>query len=288
MNQNICKTVINNKAQFIPLVFTEKQVMLMQKYIQSKILTPTEKTYLYSTIKNKISALQLLKEEWHIRGNNMIPERIEYAKQILQELNAEKAFISGSFLFAKEYNDIDIFIVGKKRKNKQEGKKHFIYINEENLTHPIYYSCLLYSVSTFSIGKIRPNIKRPDYGELVLTYERAITEILDNDDQKMVRDLLFEYHLQIKKEVLDSFSLQIEFDTIKKMPHEQKINLINSMIKNMLLHLYSKRYVYYMLSWFVTQLKQDIKKSKTNENLIIYHTILGDIKNECRGTQATA
>ncbi len=260
MNQNICKTIINNRFQFIPHLFTEKQVMLMQKYIQHKVLTNTEKTYLYSTIKNKISALQLLKEEWYITGKNMIPERIEQAKHILKELNKEKAFISGSFLFAKDYDDIDIFIVGKRRKHKQDGKKHFMYITEKNLTHPIYFSCLLYSVSTFPAGKIIPLIKRPEYGELVMVYERAINEILDNDDQKMVRDLLFEYTLQIKKEILDSFSLDKTFNTIKKMPKKQKIEVVNNMIKEILLHLYSTRYVYDMLSWFVTQLEQNIKR----------------------------
>lgn len=287
MNQNICKTIINNKAQFIPHLFTEKQIMLMQKYIQNKVLTNTEKTILYSTVKNKISALQLLKEEWYITGNNMIPERIEQAKHILKELNKEKAFISGSFLYAEKYNDIDIFIVGKRRKNKYEGKKHFMYITEKNLTHPIYFSCLLYSVSTFSVGKIIPHIKRPEYGELVMVYERAINEILDNDDQKMVRDLLFEYSLQIKKEIPDSCSLDKEFSTIKQMPQKQKIEAVNNMIKEILLHIYSKRYVYDMLSWFVTQLEQNIKEYKANENLIIYHKVLEDVKNECRRTQAT-
>lgn len=288
MNKNICKIIINNRAQFTPHLFTEKQVTLMQKHLQNKRLTNTEKTYLYSTIKNKIAALQLLKEEWHITGKDMIPERIEEAKQILKELNAEKAFISGSFLYAKEYNDIDIFIVGKRRKQKHEGKMHLIYISEKRLAHPITLSCLQYAVSTFSSHGITPVIKKPDYGELVMAYETVINEILDNDDQKMLRDLLFEYSLQIKKEVLDSFSLHKEFNIIKNMPQKQKIEIVNNMIKEMLLQLYSKRYVYDMLSWFVKQLKKNIEEYKANENLIIYHKVLGDVKNECRRAQATA
>lgn len=288
MNQNICNMIVAHKNQFIPHLFTKKQVTLMQKYLQHKVLSNTEKTYLYSTIKNKIAALQLLKEEWHITGKNMIPERIEEAKHILKELHKEKAFISGSFLYAKEYNDIDIFIVGKKRKQRHEGKKHFMYISEKKLSHPITFSCLQYSVSTFSSHEIIPVIKKPDYGELVMAYETTISEILDNDDQKMLRDLVFEYYLQIKKEILDSFSLHKEFDTIKKMPQKQKIEIVNNMIKEMLLQLYSKRYVYDMLTWFVKQLEKNIEEYKANENLIIYHKVLGDVKDECRRAQATA
>jgi predicted nucleotidyltransferase len=287
MNKNICKTIIKNKNQFIPHLFTERQVIIMQKYLQKQKLTNTEKTYLYSTIKRKTDALQLLKEEWYIKGNNMIPERVKEAKEILKKLN-KKAFISGSFLYTKNYNDIDIFIVGKRRKQRHDGNKHFIYINEKKLRHPIFFSCLLYSVATFSAEKIEPIIKRPDYSGLVTGYEMAINEILDDDDQKMVRDLLFEYHLQIKDEVLDSFSLHKELNTIKRIPKKERIKIVNNMIKEMLLQLYSRRYIHDKLSWFVKQLEKDIQNFKTNDNLIIYHKVLGDVKNECRRAQAAA
>ena len=55
-------------------------------------------------IKKKIEPLNFFKEGWYIKGSNMIPERIEQAKQMLKEINKEKAFISGSFLFAEKYS----------------------------------------------------------------------------------------------------------------------------------------------------------------------------------------
>ncbi len=90
MNKNICKIIILNKEKFIPHLFTKKQVETMQKHVQNKLLTNTEKTYLYSTIKKKIEALQVLKEEWYITGKDMIPERVEQVKEILKEINREK------------------------------------------------------------------------------------------------------------------------------------------------------------------------------------------------------
>ena len=36
MQKNILKTIINNKARFTPHLFTEKQVNLMEKYLQSQ------------------------------------------------------------------------------------------------------------------------------------------------------------------------------------------------------------------------------------------------------------
>ena len=147
MQENILKTIIENKARFIPILFTEKKVSLIEKHLQNmktekneekQNLTPTEKTILYSTIKKKVYALMLLKEEFYIKGQDMIPERVNKAKQILVELKkekgADKAFISCTFLFAKEYNDIDIYIISTKRKQfhkKEENfdkELHFIHI----------------------------------------------------------------------------------------------------------------------------------------------------------------
>ncbi len=248
-------------------------------------LTNTEKTYLYSTIKKKIEALALLKEEWHIKGKDMIPERVEEAKQLLRELNTEKAFISGSFLYAKEYNDIDIFIVGKRRKQYREGKRNFILITEKDLAMPIFYSCSQYCVANFTIPELKPVIKRDEMDEFLLSYQLAINEILDNDGQKTIRYIVFLYYMNIKGIILNSYEAYQAYQDIHKKSKEEKIKIVNSMIKELLLNAFSNKYTYEVLRGFNKRLEKNIQEYKKNDGLIIYHTLLEEVKNECRRNQ---
>ena len=57
----------------------------------------------------------------------MIPQRLEKAKEIIKEYSKEydKVFVSGSFLFSREFNDIDVFIIREKGyKEGWDGKRH--------------------------------------------------------------------------------------------------------------------------------------------------------------------
>ncbi len=284
MNQNICHKIIKNKDKFIPNLFTYRQINILKKYLNKKKLTKTEKTYLYSTIKKKIDALTILKEEYYINGQKMIKQRMKKAKKILKDLNRD-AFISGSFLYSRKYNDIDIYIISNKRKDYFKGKKHFMFITEKDLAKPIFYSALQYSVANFSIDDIKLLIKRPGSDDLILDYEQAIVEILNNDDQKMIRSLLFDYYMYVKRIVPDSFSVYKEFTRIKKMKQKKKINMINKMVKDLLLKLYSKRYMYYELLSFLKQLRKSMEKYKKKDNILIYIDLLTEVKNECRRAQ---
>jgi hypothetical protein len=286
MDKNICKKIIENKERFIPHLFTERQVGIMEKYVGKRKLSSTEKTYLYSTIKKKVGALAILKEEYHIAGREMIPERVEKAKEILKEINKDKAFISGSFLFKKDHKDIDIYVISRRRKDYYKGNKHFIFITEKNLRNPIFFSSLKYSVANFSTEEVKPAIKRLEFNDLITAYEMAINEIIDNDDQKMVRDVVFEYYLRVKKIILDSFSLYKKFYEIKKKKIKEKVKIINDMAKELLLKLYSKKYLYNELGPFLKQLERAIKEYKTHDNMIIYLNLLREVKDECRRAEA--
>src|SRR3989338_3796070 len=124
MDKKMCKLIIERKAQLVPTIFTKTQITLLEAYLTEKPLTSSQKSYLYSTIKKKIDALASLQQESYITGQNMIPERVEQAKQILKELGYPKAFISGSFLFKEKYNDIDVFVISSKRKAYRVANKH--------------------------------------------------------------------------------------------------------------------------------------------------------------------
>ncbi len=285
MNLNTCNIVIKNKDKFTPSLFTAKQVDILKKYVNKKELTKTEKTYLYSAIKKKIDALMTLKEEYHINGQQMIKQRVKKAKDMLKDLNRD-AFISGSYLYSKEYNDIDIYIISDRRKDYVDGNKHFMFITEKDLEKPIFYSALQYSIANFSIEDVKPLIKRPGSDDLILDYEQSIVEILNNDDQKMIRSILFDYYMHVKKTVLDSFSVYNKYKEIKRMKERNKIKIINQMVRELLLKLYSKKYMYYELLSFIKQLRNTLEKYKKKENILIYIDLLTEVKNECRRAQA--
>lgn len=286
MDIKMCQNVILNKKLFVPHLFTVKQINIMEKYLNKAKMSNTEKTYLYSTIKKKLEALMTLKTEYFVSGNDMIKARVKEAMSILKELNQEKAFISGSFLYSKKFNDIDIYIISKKRKQYHKGNMHLIFITEKDLRKSVFISASKYSVSNFFIEQKNPVIKRPSFNDLVITYEMAINEILDNDDQKTIRDIVFEYYMQVKNVVLDSFSLCKKTDEIIQLKKEEKIEMVNDMAGELLIKIYSPRYLYSELTKFLKTLNDDIANLKVHDNFIIYHDLFKGIRNECRRAEA--
>src|SRR3989338_10671501 len=283
MDKKVCNKIIEHKSEFTPSIFTRRQIDILQKYLSSQKLKRTEKTYLYSSIKKKIDALSLLNEEFYYYGKNMIPERVAKAREMLGKIS-EKAFISGSFLFSEKYNDIDLYIVSSRRKQFTKGSVHFIHIAESDLKKPVFISAAQYCFSNFPITIMNPIIKRMGFNDLVMAYEMSINEILYKEGQKTIRDVIFEYFMQIKNKILDSYELKTKMDEIAKS--KDSISTLNSMVAELLLNNYSRRYIYDELVKFTKRLGQDIKEFKANENLIIYKEVFDRVKDECRRAEA--
>lgn len=269
----------------VPYLFTAKQVALMKKYLNKAKLTNTEKACLYSTIKRKAEALSLLQTEFYITGQHMKTTRIEQAKEILTGLGAQKAFISGTFLFAEQYNDIDVFIVGKKRKQYHKDNLHFVCITENDLHKPIFISAAGYSVANFYIEEKKSLIQRPTFNDLTLTYEMAVNEVLEKEDQKTMREIIFAYHMHIKRIILDSYHLYQEWYRILELTEQEKIDALNLMTKELLHKLYSFKYLYHQLLPFIKNIQKLIAEYKANQGLIIFHKLFTEVKNDCRKTQ---
>ncbi len=287
MNKIICKTVLEHQDAFVPHLFTRNQVGVLNKYLQQTPLTPTEKAYLYSTIKRKIEALSLLREEFYVQGEGMIPKRVEEAKEILKGLHKGRAFISGSFLFKEEYQDIDIFIVGRKREQYQQGKKQFIFLTWSDLAKPIFFPSVSYCVSTFSLAEVKPDLRRTNFEELLLSYEVSINEIIENDDQKTLRYILNYYYINVQKRVLNSSVLDKELTLLISQPYQQKIAKVNALMKELLIASFSGRYLYTKMSDFIRTVRK-LKEEYSTNNLDIYLSLAEGVKNESRISQAEA
>lgn len=280
MNANLLNKVVEQRNLLVPSLFTDRQISVIQKYLHHDPLNSTEKAYFYSAIKRKIDALNALKEEFYITGEDMLPERIEQAKQILKELNQPKAFISGSFLFSKNYNDIDIYIVGKRRKSYHLEKKHFTYIRESDMQNPLFISAANYSVATSKL-QTKALIKREAFGEIFFIYQWVINQILDKEDQKEIRNLVFQYYLQVQKKILDARELEIIFQEMRALPDEKKIKEINLITRNILMTTFSPKYLYNRFSIESKAIKR-VKKEHNTDNFEIYLKFIKEVQNECR------
>lgn len=124
------------KQDIVPVIFTEHQFQLIMKKFSGKPLTNSEKTEFSRTISKRIKAIKKIAQKDDILIYNkekMIPERIEKAKKIIKKLNrkfkSKQIVISGSFLYKKHYNDIDIFVITKyKKEDYKLGEFHINYL----------------------------------------------------------------------------------------------------------------------------------------------------------------
>lgn len=273
MDKNILKIILAKKESYVPLIFTEKQFMVLKKYNCGIKLSNAEKKALYTSITKKMSALESIKietdKEYYIRGDNkIIPERIEEAKKILASY--EKAFISGSFLFSKKYNDLDIFVIHERGyQEKWEDNKHIIFLTEKRLERPVFQSAALISVSNFHLPlKIK---ERPfKLGEFMSSYHEAGIEIMSHQEREITRHMVFTYYLKDKKKLLDGLELS-------QLTKNLTLDQLDEMVRAILIKFFSKKYLYVAIHPYIKTLSEFIKTEKNIEHLKRYKSLYEEV-----------
>src|SRR3989338_1565560 len=189
MKKKIISILLPLKHQYVPLLFTEKQWGVMEKYTRGKNLNNAEKKALYTSIKKKTDALSILlteqqgKEYYVTGGEHILPERLEEAKRIINTCRVQHSnvFIGGSFLYSKQWNDIDVFIVRERGyKEEWKDKQHIIYLSEKKLSQQIFQSIAKISIATFNIQR-RTTKKEPKLDDIMSTYHEAIIEHIQKE-----------------------------------------------------------------------------------------------------------
>lgn len=289
MDKKTLKIILQKERLFVPLIFTEKQFNVLKKYNNHLLLSNAEKKALYTSINKKVKALESIKiekdKEYYINGyNKIIPGRLDKAKELITKYSKEydKVFISGSFLFSKEFNDIDIFIVRKKGyKEIWEGDRHIVSLSEKRLTKTVFQSAALISVSNFIIPK---KIKRKTLklGELMSSYHEAGIEIMDKQERELTRHIVFSYYLYVHDKLLDGAELA-------HITKSTTLNKLDSMVKSILTNLFSNTYLYVVLHTYIKTLDGFIQSEKNIEHLKRYKSLYeGIIYDSKRSTTASA
>ncbi|MBU1005188.1 MAG: hypothetical protein KJ561_05145 [Nanoarchaeota archaeon] len=270
MNKNILNIVLKRKELFVPLVFTDKQFNVLGKYNKKEKLSNAEKKALYTSIKKKIKALDSFfieqkDREYFINGPaEIIPSRLIEAKKIIDKYSRkyDRLFVSGSFLFSKEFNDTDLFIIREKGyKEEWDGNTHMIFLSEKRLAAPVFQSASLISVANFMLPN-KINKKKPSLSELMGLYHEAIIENMKEEKKpESIRNLIFEHALFCSNKLLNGKEL-------KEMSEKIKLDELDRLIKELCEKLFSETYLYVEVHDYIKTLNESIKNIKPNEHLI--------------------
>lgn len=155
------KMIDNNREMLKGRIFTGLQLKTLRKKIAGQKLNSNEKTYYYKYIKPKVmamlsffnlSGLCIMGREYMQKG------RREKAAAILRILGRkhknQKIMVSGSFLFSKKYNDVDVFIFSKYAKEDYtSGRIHVNFLPEAALDSLFFSSISQISVSNFAFAQ---------------------------------------------------------------------------------------------------------------------------------------
>lgn len=151
-------------------------------------------------------------------SQNMIPERIKEAETILKKIKVKHAFITGSFLYEKEYEDIDLFIISRSKKIK-EYDKHWgkeltgnpdvaVQIIDFNTLHSLFYHSISKScVSKNTLPKKALKQTMSHYWDIINV---TVPEILNNKKnfRKFIRSYVITTHYIKYNKILTSYELR--------------------------------------------------------------------------------
>lgn len=269
MDKNILKIILRSREMFVPSIFTERQFDVLARYSSGLALSNAEKKALYTSIKRKTEALSALHRErkggYYIYGSQeMIPSRLEEAKRLIDEYSEKHAriFISGSFLFSKEFGDIDIFIMREKGyKEIMENSMHLVFLPEKRLSDAVFQSASLISVSNFMIPR-KTVKKKPSLSGLMSIYHEAVIESMKKEKKpEAIRNLIFYHGLFCRNKLIDPKELRERSERIR-------ISEIDMLIKDLCNALFSRTYLYVEMHEYIKTLKESIKNIKPNDHLV--------------------
>lgn len=178
--------ILKRRQEFIQSkLLTKRQCEVIEKKSKNLPLSTTEKTYYYKFIRPKLKAISGAQEFVVTGKEQIIPERISEASEILGRLQHkhknQKILISGSFLFAQKHNDIDVFVVSKYAKENYRFKKMQIsFLKEKDLNMLFFSSLAQISVANFQpVLNYTPNITIDEFAK---NYELLVNAFMQKED----------------------------------------------------------------------------------------------------------
>lgn len=261
--------VEKNKGLLERKIFTKKQLSILKKKLENKVLDTNEKTYYYKYIKPRVKAmLEFFGIKETVKGKP-IPERAEESKKIIRKLEKKhknkKIMVSGSFLFSKKYKDIDAFIISKyKKEDYRKGKLHVTFLPESALETLFFSSLSKISVSNFK------HEEKSDFDvsieDLLKSYELLVNSIINKEShEKELREFMLKAEYVSSKTILDPKQL---YDVKEKL--KGKAKALSSILVSALVTSYKEKILKEKLEKQIKSYKELLKEYKSSENIPLY------------------
>lgn len=178
---------------------------------------------------------------------DLIKERIKPAEDLLNQIPARYCFITGSFLYKKNFHDIDIFVITRsKKKLKINNKKAKVTIIDFNDLYSLFYHSISKSCIAKNILPKKPlKVTLSDYWQVI---NEAVPTLLNQKDQyhKDIRFLILYTEYFKTNQVLDTYQLNQkikQFKDYKQILQYLKEN-VPGIINKKLKKSYLKRFFY--------------------------------------------
>lgn len=212
------------KEDIVPTLFTEHQFQLAIKRFANRKLTQTERNEFSRTISRKMKAINAITQNRYVYGEERII-RLNVAKHHLKVLSRKfknrQIIISGSFLYSKNYNDIDVFVISKYQKNNYKiGQYHINYLTNTN-------SAFFKSVSKLCITN--QVIKQTTPIDVSLDKLISLYQEISNDytkkiiDKNALREFIIQSAIIGGNPVPDSKDLKKQTDSITSVVYPMRI-----------------------------------------------------------------
>lgn len=280
-NQLSLKNLSKAKPYLVPYIFTEKYFDILKARIQKKKLSYNECYYYNHFIKKKLQGMfELFDITNKIKGKEFIRrDRLKKAIGLLKKYSKKhknmKILISGSFLYNKKYNDIDIFIISKYgKKDYREGRIHINYL-------PVDIEKTLFFKSIYSISitnfRSEEEIKEKFIVEDILHYYELVILLLIQKDHYIpeLRDLIIMVEYISNRVVLNSMQLKTIVDKIANS--KNPIEVINKYILTKIVGSYDDIVLKKALKRFIEKNSKPEKGQELYENWKIYNNTYKEV-----------
>lgn len=279
MKQLISKeTLEKRKKELVPAIFTEIQYNVLKKHLSQKELSAVEKKYLYSAISKKLKAMNSLfgAGELFMQGEEfMLQPRIKAAIKILKKLSrgrkSQKILIGGGFLWKNKYNDVDIFIISRhKKEDCIKNNLHITYLPADAENSLFFASIAQISISNFQTPKKISFCDEKSLTGLIDLYELLVLLIMQKSRYKQeLRNFVLDCSHLMNKTVLNSRQLE---ETASKIENSKnQIKLINNLLVQTLGLHFERKIIKTQLTKIITSNNRLIKEHKQADNLREYN-----------------
>jgi len=266
------------KEYVVPYIFTENYFHILKAKLNHKRLSSNEQYYYYHAVKKKIEGMMKLfdlEKRMNISSRALIKEgRIAAATSLIKKYSRKhknmKILISGSFLYKEKYDDLDLFIISKyKKEDYKDGKVHINFLPADVENTLFFRSISAISVANFTFNETAVKEKFT-LADILHLYEVVILLMMQNDEYTSeLRELILRAEYTSHQIILDSRELKNVVDKVKIS--KKPIEYLNKYMVAKIINSSTPNTIKKVLNKFIEKNKMPEKGERMYPNWKIYN-----------------